>query len=261
MKKILTKLFIFIITLIVLMFLAVKVTFVPFIEGLIRILAAANVFLIFFYVAVAVAHVTEGKKVLRIVAYVLTVAVFVIFAAYIFLVIMFTYSGGTKFTYKNKVYYYCDEGFLDTDIVIYEKSSPLTLKDFKEYQSDRKILLTEEIAIMVMEDTLEDYLYSSKKPEDAAADDGEILPEVLDKEIIEGTDFAVVQVDAAGPSRKYVFAKKSDNKWEKISDIPVYHIYTGAVVNGDNIELYFTDTNGDMYTAVSNDGGLTWREE
>lgn len=261
MKKILTKLFIFIITLIVLMFLAVKVTFVPFLEGLIRILAAANVFLVFFYIAVAVAHITEGKKVLRIVAYVLTVAVFVIFAAYIFLVIMFTYSGGTKFTYKDKVYYYCDEGFLDTDIVIYEKSSPLTLKAYKEYHSDRKMLPDEEIAIMIMEDSLDDYLNSSKKEEVKAEDDGEILPEVLDKEIIEGTDFAVVQVDAAGPSRKYVFAKKSDNKWEKISDIPVYHIYTGAVVNGDNIEIYFTDTNGDTYAAKSNDGGLTWREE
>ena len=111
MKKILTKLFIFIITLIILIFLAVKVTFVPFFEGLVRILAAANVFLVFFYVAVAIAHFTEGKKVLRIVAYVLTVAAFVIFAAYIFLVIMFTYSGGTKFTYKDKVYYYCDGVF------------------------------------------------------------------------------------------------------------------------------------------------------
>lgn len=243
------------------MFLAVKVTFVPFIEGLIRILAAGNVFLIFFYVAVAVAHATEGKKVLRIVAYVLTVAVFVVAAGYIFLVIMFTYSGGTKFTYKDKVYYYCDEGFLDTDIVIYEKSSPLTLKVYKEYHSDRKMLPDEEIAIMVMEDRLGDYLHSSNKQEDQGADAGEFLPEVLDKEIIEGTDFAVVQVDAAGPSRKYVFAKKSDNNWEKISDIPVYHIYTGAIVSGDKIELYFTDTNGDMYTAVSNDGGLTWREE
>lgn len=261
MKKILTKLFIFIITLIVLMFLAVKVTFVPFLETFIRILAAANVFLVFFYVAVAVAHVTEGKKILRIVVYVITVVAFVIFAAYIFLVLLFTYSGGTKFTYKDKVYYYSDEGFLDSDIVIYEKSSPFTLKAIKEYQSDRKFSPTEEIAIMIMEDTLEDYLNSSKKPEDQAADAGEILPEVLDKEIIEGTDFAVVQVDAAGPSRKYVFAKKSDGEWEKISDIPVYHIYTGAVVDSDNIELYFTDTNGDMYTAVSNDGGLTWREE
>lgn len=261
MKKILTKLFIFIITLTVLIFLAVKITFVPFLEGLIRILAAANVFLIFFYIAVAVAHVTEGKKILRIVAYVLTVGIFIIFAGYIFLVLMFTYSGGTKFTYKDKVYYYCDEGFLDTDIVIYEKSSPFTLKDFKEYQSDRKMLPTEEIAIMVMEDSIDEYLHSSNKQEDQVADEGEILPEVLDKEIIEGTDFAVVQVDAAGPSRKYVFAKKRDDKWEKISDIPVYHIYTGAVINGDKIELYFTDTNGDMYTAVSNDGGLTWREE
>ena len=261
MKKILTKLFIFIITLIILIFLAVKVTFVPFFEGLVRILAAANVFLVFFYVAVAIAHFTEGKKVLRIVAYVLTVAAFVIFAAYIFLVIMFTYSGGTKFTYKDKVYYYCDEGFLDTDIAIYEKSSPLTLKAFKEYHSDRKMLPTEEIAIMVMEDRFDDYLNSSKKEEAQRVDEGEILPEVLDKEIIEGTDYAVVQVDAAGPSRKYVFAKKIDNNWEKISDIPVYHIYTGAVVNGDNIELYFTDTNGDTYAAVSNDGGLTWREE
>lgn len=261
MKKILTKLFIFIITLIVLILLAAKVTFVPFLEGLIRILAAANVFLIFFYVAVAVAHVTEGKKILRIVAFVLTVGVFVVAAGYIFLVLIFTYSGGTKFTYKDKVYYYSDEGFLDTDIHIYEKSSPLTLKAIKEYQSDRKFSPTEEIAIMVMEDTLDDYLNSSKKPDDQAVDDGEILPEVLDKEIIEGTDFAVVQVDAAGPSRKYVFAKKSGDKWEKISDIPVYHIYTGAVINGDNIELYFTDTNGDMYTAISNDGGLTWREE
>lgn len=261
MKKILTKLFIFIITLIVLIFLAVKITFVPFLEGLIRILAAGNVFLVFFYVAVAVAHVTEGKKILRIGAYVLTVAAFVIFAAYIFLVLIFTYSGGTKFTYKDKVYYYCDEGFLDTDIVIYEKSSPLTLKAYKEYQSDNIFSPTEEIAIMVMEDSLDDYLHSSNKQEDQGADAGEFLPDVLDKEIIEGTDFAVVQVDAAGPSRKYVFAKKSADKWEKISDIPVYHIYTGAVVNGDNIELYFTDTNGDMYTAVSNDGGLTWREE
>lgn len=261
MKKILTKLFIFIITLTVLIFLAVKITFVPFLEGLIRILAAANVFLIFFYVALVIAHLTYGKKVLRIVAYVLTVVVFVIFAGYIFLVLMFTYSGGTKFTYKDKVYYYCDEGFLDTDIVIYEKSSPFTLKDFKEYQSDRKMLPTEEIAIMVMEDSIDEYLHSSNKQEDQVADEGEILPEVLDKEIIEGTDFAVVQVDAAGPSRKYVFAKKRDDKWEKISDIPVYHIYTGSVVEGDNIELYFTDTNGDMYTAVSNDGGLTWREE
>ena len=259
MKKILTKLFIFIITLIVLIFLAVKITFVPFLEGLIRILAAGNVFLVFFYVAVAVAHVTEGKKILRIGAYVLTVAAFVIFAAYIFLVLIFTYSGGTKFTYKDKVYYYCDEGFLDTDIVIYEKSSPLTLKVYKEYH--RKMLPDEEIAIMVMEDRLGDYLHSSNKQEDQGADAGEFLPEVLDKEIIEGTDFAVVQVDAAGPSRKYVFAKKSDNNWEKISDIPVYHIYTGAIVSGDKIELYFTDTNGDMYTAVSNDGGLTWREE
>lgn len=261
MKKILTKLFIFIITLIVLIFLAVKVTFMPFLEGLIRILAAGNVFLVFFYVAVAVAHATEGKKVLRIAAYVITVVAFIIFAAYIFLVLIFTYSGGTKFTYKDKVYYYCDEGFLDTDIVIYEKRSPLTLKAYKEYHSDRKMLPDEEIAIMIMEDSLDDYLNSSKKEEVQAEDDGEILPEVLDKEIIEGTDFAVVQVDAAGPSRKYVFAKKSDNKWEKISDIPVYHIYTGAVINGDNIELYFTDTNGDTYAAKSNDGGLTWREE
>lgn len=261
MKKILTKLFIFVITLIVLIFLAVKITFVPFLEGLIRILAAGNVFLIFFYVALVIAHLTYGKKVLRIVAYVLTVVAFVIFAAYIFLVLIFTYSGGTKFTYKDKVYYYCDEGFLDTDIVIYEKSSPLTLKAYKEYQSDKIFSPTEEIAIMVMEDRLDDYLNSSKKPDDQGADDGQILPEVLDKEIIEGTDFAVVQVDAAGPSRKYVFAKKSAGKWEKISDIPVYHIYTGAVIKGDNIELYFTDTNGDMYTAVSNDGGLTWREE
>ena len=261
MKKILTKLFIFVITLTVLIFLAVKVTFVPFLEGLIRILAAANVFLIFFYVAVVVSHLTYGKKVLRIVAYVLTVGVFVVAAGYIFLVLIFTYSGGTKFTYKDKVYYYCDEGFLDTDIVIYERSSPLTLKVYKEYQIDKKIVPDEEIAIMVMEDRLDDYLNSSKKPDDQGTDDGEILPEVLDKEIIEGTDFAVVQVDAAGPSRKYVFAKKCDDKWEKISDIPVYHIYTGAVLNGENIELYFTDTNGDMYTAVSNDGGLTWREE
>lgn len=261
MKKILTKLFIFIITLIVLIFLAVKVTFVPFLEGLVRILVAANVFLVFFYVAVAIAHVTEGKKVLRIVAYVLTIGLFIILAGYIFLVLIFTYSGGTKFTYKDKVYYYSDEGFLDTDIHIYEKSSPLTLKVFKEYYSDRKFVPTEEIAIMIVEDRLDEYLNSSKKPEDQVADDGEILPEVLDKEIIEGTDFAVVQVDAAGPSRKYVFAKKSADKWEKISDIPVYHIYTGAVVDSDNIELYFTDTNGDMYTAVSNDGGLTWREE
>lgn len=261
MKKILTKLFIFVITLTVLMFLAVKVTFVPFLEGLIRILAAGNVFLIFFYVALVIAHLTSGKKVLRIVAYIITVGVFVVAAGYMFLVLLFTYSGGTKFTYKDKVYYYSDEGFLDTDIHIYEKSSPLTLKAIKEYQSDRKFSPTEEIAIMVMEDTLDDYLRSPKKSEDKAADDGEILPDVLDKEIIEGTDFAVVQVDAAGPARKYVFAKKSDNKWEKISDIPVYHIYTGAVVNGDNIELYFTDTNGDMYTAISNDGGLTWREE
>lgn len=261
MKRILNRLLIFTVTLTVLIFLAVKVTFVPFFEGLVRILAAGNVFLIFFYVAVAVAHVTDGKKILRIVAYVLTVAAFVIFAAYIFLVIMFTYSGGTKFTYKDKVYYYCDEGFLDTDIVIYEKSSPLTLKAIKDYQSDRKFSPTEEIAIMVMEDTIDDYLYSSRKPKVPASDEGEILPEVLDKEIIEGTDYAVVQVDAAGPSRKYVFAKKIDNNWEKISDIPVYHIYTGAVVEGDNIELYFTDTNGDMYTAISNDGGLTWREE
>ena len=261
MKKILTKLFIFIITLIVLIFLAVKVTFVPFLEGLIRILAAVNVFLVFFYVALVVSHLTSGKKVLRIVAYIITVGVFVIIAAYIFLVLLFTYSGGTKFTYKDKVYYYSDEGFLDTDIVIYEKSSPLTLKAIKEYQSDRKFSPTEEIAIMVMEDAIDDYLYSSRKPKEPAADEREILPEVLDKEIIEGTDFAVVQVDAAGPSRKYVFAKKSGDKWEKISDIPVYHIYTGAVVEGDNIELYFTDTNGDMYTAISNDGGLTWREE
>lgn len=261
MKKILTKLFIFIITLIVLIILAVKVTFVPFLEGLVRILAAVNVFLIFFYVAVAVAHVTEGKKILRIVAYVLTVVVFVVAAGYMFLVLIFTYSGGTKFTYKDKVYYYSDEGFLDTDIVIYEKSSPLTLKAIKEYQSDKVFSPTEEIAIMIIEDSLGDYLNSSKKEEDQAADDGEILPDVLDKEIIEGTDFAVVQVDAAGPARKYVFAKKSGDKWEKISDIPVYHIYTGAVVNGDNIELYFTDTNGDTYAAVSNDGGLTWREE
>lgn len=261
MKKILTKLFIFIITLIVLILLAVKITFVPFLEGLIRILAAANVFLVFFYVAVAVAHVTDGKKVLRIVAYIITVGVFVIIAAYIFLVLIFTYSGGTKFTYKDKVYYYCDEGFLDTDIVIYEKSSPLTLKAFKEYHSDRKMLPTEEIAIMVMEDSIDEYLHSSNKQEDQVADEGEVLPEVLDKEIIEGTDFAVVQVDAAGPSRKYVFAKKHDGNWEKISDIPVYHIYTGAVIKGDNIEIYFTDTNGDTYAAVSNDGGLTWREE
>lgn len=261
MKKILNRLLIFTATLIVLIFLAVKVTFVPFLEGLIRILAAANVFLVFFYVALVVAHLTSGKKVLRIAAYVLTVVVFVVAAGYIFLVLIFTYSGGTKFTYKDKVYYYCDEGFLDTDIVIYEKSSPLTLKAIKDYQSDRKFSPTEEIAIMVMEDTIDDYLYSSRKPKVPASDEGEILPEVLDKEIIEGTDYAVVQVDAAGPSRKYVFAKKSADKWEKISDIPVYHIYTGAVINGDNIELYFTDTNGDMYTAVSNDGGLTWREE
>lgn len=261
MKKILTKLFIFIITLIVLLFLEVKVTFVPFLEGLIRVLAAGNVFLVFFYVAVAVAHVTDGKRVLRIVAYILTVGIFVVASGYIFLVLIFTYSGGTKFTYKDKVYYYCDEGFLDTDIVIYEKSSPLTLKVYKEYHSDRKMLPDEEIAIMVMEDRLGDYLHSSNKQEDQGADAGEFLPEVLDKEIIEGTDFAVVQVDAAGPSRKYVFAKKSDNNWEKISDIPVYHIYTGAIVSGDNIELYFTDTNGDTYAAVSNDGGLTWREE
>ena len=261
MKKILTKLFIFIITLIILMFLAVKVTFVPFLETFIRILAAGNVFLVFFYVAVAIAHVTEGKKVLRIVAYIITVGVFVIFAAYIFLVLLFTYSGGTKFIYKDEVYYYSDEGFLDTDIVIYEKSSPLTLKAIKEYQSDRKFSPTEEIAIMLMEDRLDDYLNTSKKEEDQRADKGEILPEVLDKEIIEGTDFAVVQVDAAGPSRKYVFAKKSADKWEKISDIPVYHIYTGAIVTGDNIEIFFTDTNGDTYAAVSNDGGLTWREE
>lgn len=261
MKKILTKLFIFVITLIVLLILAVKVTFVPFLEGLIRILAAANVFLIFFYVALVIAHLTSGKKVLRIAAYVLTVAAFVVAAGYIFLVLIFTYSGGTKFTYKDKVYYYSDAGFLDTDIVIYEKSSPLTLKVYKEYQIDKKIVPDEEIAIMVMEDRLDDYLNSSKKEEDQAADDGEFLPEVLDKEIIEGTDFAVVQVDAAGPSRKYVFAKKNEGKWEKISDIPVYHIYTGTVIKGDNIELYFTDTNGDMYTAISNDGGLTWREE
>lgn len=261
MKKILTKLFIFVITLIVLLILAVKVTFVPFLEGLVRVLAAVNVFLVFFYVALVVSHLTSGKKVLRIVAYILTVGVFVIIAAYIFLVLLFTYSGGTKFTYKDKVYYYSDEGFLDTDIVIYEKSTPLTLKAIKEYQSDRKFSPTEEIAIMVMEDTIDDYLYRSRKPEVPAADEREILPEVLDKEIIEGTDYAVVQVDAAGPSRKYVFAKKSADKWEKISDIPVYHIYTGAVVNGDSIELYFTDTNGDTYAAVSNDGGLTWREE
>lgn len=261
MKKILTKLFIFIITLIVLLILAVKVTFVPFLEGLVRILAAVNVFLVFFYVAVVIAHVTAGKKVLRIVSYVLTVLVFVVVAGYMFLVLIFTYSGGTKFTYEDKVYYYSDEGFLDTNIVIYEKSSPVTLKAYKEYQSDKRFSPTEEIAIMIMEDSLDDHLNSSKKEEGSAADDGEILPEVLDKEIIEGTDFAVVQVDAAGPSRKYVFAKKSDNKWEKISDIPVYHIYTGAVINGDNIELYFTDTNGDTYAAKSNDGGLTWREE
>ncbi len=261
MKKILTKLFIFIITLIVLLFLAVKVTFVPFLEIFIRILAAGNVFLVFFYVALVIAHLKSGKKVLRIAAYILTVAVFVVGAGYIFLVLIFTYSGGTKFIYKDKVYYYSDEGFLDTDIHIYEKSSPLTLKAIKEYQSDRKFSPTEEIAIMVMKDSIDDYLYSSRKPKVPASDEREILPEVLDKEIIEGTDFAVVQVDAAGPSRKYVFAKKSAGNWEKISDIPVYHIYTGAAINGDNIELYFTDTNGDTCTAVSNDGGLTWREE
>lgn len=261
MKKILTKLFIFVITLIVLLILAVKVTFVPFLEGLIRIIAAANVFLVFFYVALVIAHLTSGKKVLRIVAYVLTVVVFVVAAGYMFLVLLFTYSGGTKFIYQDKVYYYSDEGFLDTDIHIYEKSSPLTLKAIKEYQSDRKFSPTEEIAIMVMEDAIDDYLYSSRKPKVPVSDEREILPEVLDKEIIEGTDFAVVQVDAAGPSRKYVFAKKRDDKWEKISDIPVYHIYTGAVIKGDNIELYFTDTNGDTYAALSNDGGLTWREE
>lgn len=261
MKRILNRLLIFTASLTVLIFLAVKVTFVPFLEGLIRILAAANVFLVFFYVALVIAHLTSGKKVLRIAAYVLTVAVFVVGAGYIFLVLIFTYSGGTKFIYRDKVYYYSDEGFLDTDIVIYEKSSPLTLKAFKEYHSDRKMLPTEEIAIMVMEDSIDEYLHSSNKQEDQVADEGEVLPEVLDKEIIEGTDFAVVQVDAAGPSRKYVFAKKHDGNWEKISDIPVYHIYTGAVIKGDNIEIYFTDTNGDTYAAVSNDGGLTWREE
>lgn len=238
----------------------------------------------------------KNKEFLKILFFILIVILAFLWLYIMAILSIFAVKDNNPFLFENQKYYYVNEGWLDPYYEIYKKKfftmDKLNEKEIEKIFSDLKDIKDEgarDILKIIKEKGKPDIKNKTPKEKVDTGKEKEAEPEMADDDVeedplkenfeedyknkqkivdkfsfkdskkIENSDFALLEVDHAGPRTHWFFVKIKDEKLIFISELEdTSPSFEGKVDHKGNIYLTFKDINGNINRYKSQDGGRTW---
>lgn len=217
----------------------------------------------------------KNKEFLKILFFILIVILAFLWIYIMAILSIFAVKDNNPFLFENQKYYYVNEGWLDPDYEIYKKKfftmDKLNEKEIEKIFSDLKDIKDDgarDILKIIKEKGKPDIKNNGKREEplkENEEEDYKNRQKIVDKfsfkdsKKIENSDFALLEVDHAGPRTHWFFVKIKDEKLIFISELEdTSPGFEGKVDHKGNIYLTFKDINGNINKYKSQDGGRTW---
>lgn len=241
------------------------------------IIASLNIWILI--VLIEIKTKNNCQKIWKIIGIILFLAISAIVTFFVIIASIFSGKTNNKIEFKNKVYYYQDEGFLDPYYVFYRKNSPFTMEKLHGYyylpELNEKNLEKLINGSYEKEENKSKEANEEKIPLDKEPIKKEIKPlntvereELINKykgpehiKKVEGSNYVVVSVDKAMHKNLYYFGIEEGEKIKYISELPENSAFVEGLVEDEEIKLTFKDTNGKLYKYKSKDQGLSWKKE
>lgn len=217
----------------------------------------------------------KNKEFLKILFFILIVILAFLWIYIMAILSIFVVKDNNPFLFENQKYYYVNEGWLDPDYEIYKKKfftmDKLNEKEIEKIFSDLKDIKDDgarDILKIIKEKGKPDIKSNGKREEplkENEEEDYKNRQKIVDKfsfkdsKKIENSDFALLEVDHAGPRTHWFFVKIKDEKLIFISELEdTSPGFEGKVDHKGNIYLTFKDINGNINKYKSQDGGRNW---